>query len=91
MIHPTIGRKVWYWPNGEGVNHSSGQAYDATVVYVYTQGLVNLVVRDHQGNQFPKLCVTLAQDREAQPGECEWMPYQKAQAAKHDADKKEGV
>ena len=83
MIPPTIGRKVWYRSRpGDGAVYDANQPFDATVVHVWSDECVNLVISDHQGNQFVKTSVTLAQDREAQPGECEWMPYQKGQAAK---------
>lgn len=88
MITPTIGRKVWYRPLGysEGAVDSN-QPFDATVVHVWSDICVNLVIRDHVGNQFTKTSVSLAQDREAQPGECEWMPYQKGQAARVESEK----
>jgi hypothetical protein len=96
-ITPTVGRKVWYRPNGailvlpDGTQFSpvqnSDQPMDATVIYVWGERMVNLDVTDHAGNRFIATSVTLLQDGDAySPGAyAEWMPYQKGQAAKADA------
>lgn len=86
MIQPSIGRVVWYRPNlatdGNLARNSVDQPFAAIVTFIYSAELVNLVVFDHRGTPHNRAGVRLAQDREAAPGECEWMPYQKGQAAK---------
>lgn len=104
MIKPTVGRKVWYRPSefdksGPGAMVCpTGAPLDATVIAVWGDRMVNLLVVDSVGKLFPKLSVTLAQEGDPVPvgpdgkevgGYCEWMPYQQGQAKKH-ADKVEG-
>lgn len=100
MITPTVGRKVWYRPSafdmkGPGAMTSAGQQpLDATVIAVWGDRMVNLLVVDVVGKTFPKLSVTLMQDGDAPNmqgpkdsdgnptagGYAEWMPYQQGQA-----------
>ena len=88
MIVPSIGRKVWFRPvAGEHpgmVIFGGEQALDATVVYVWNKRMVNLLVRDHEGREYPVSNVTLVQEGDSIPENsfCEWMPYQRGQAAK---------
>jgi hypothetical protein len=89
MIIPTIGRRVWYWPAGindydmqdiDGIRH----AFDAGIVYVHNERLVNVVVTDHLGFTHRRKNVTLIQPGDEIPQDkprCEWMPFQ-TQAAK---------
>lgn len=96
MIKPSVGRKVWYRSSnfdrqGPGaMNVSTGQPLDATVIAVWGDRLVNVLVTDTSGKQFPKLSVTLLQEGD-EPQKCaasgeiiggyvEWIPYQTAQA-----------
>ena len=103
MIKPTVGRKVWYRPSafdktGPIPMVTSGDApLDATVVCVHGDRMVNLVIFDCYGKQFNKTSVTLIQEGDKPPvnaegavigGFCEWMPYQAAQAKKHEAEAK---
>ena len=83
MIEPTVGRVVLYTPHeGEGANNG-GQPMAATIAYVWGERMVNLSVVDHNGNQFSATSIPLAQDDDiVAPGICEWMDYQKGQAAK---------
>ena len=82
VITPTIGRKVWFRPNGTGSLHPSNlggfvptplsiidndQPLDATVVYVWGDRMVNLAVIDHYGNSFIATSVTMLQPGEAAP------------------------
>ncbi len=88
MIHPTIGRRVWYWPSDDELNEVGGieigdkdQACDAGVVYVHSSTRVNLIVTDHAGNIRPRIYVRLLQEGDERPtvGDepfAEWMPYQ---------------
>ena len=82
MITPTIGRVVWFWPAGAKVE----QPFAATISYVHSDSMVNLSVIDANGNQFAATSITLVQDdaNHALPF-CQWMPYQKGQAAKTEA------
>lgn len=107
IITPTVGRKVWFRPNGclnlQVPNHShyattppaiisQEQPLDATVVYVWNDRTVNLVVFDHYGFPFVASSVTLVQEGDAIPGigfYCEWMPYQTGQARKEQAPARE--
>lgn len=94
MIHPSVGRKVWYRPTlfdkaGVGAMQVAGdQPLDATVIAVWGDRMVNLLVIDIAGKAFPKLSTTLLQDEDLPPpvtgggGYAEWMPYQTGQAKK---------
>lgn len=91
IITPTIGRKVWFWPNGMKLTAAGPlnvfdekQALDATVVCVYGDRMVNLSVKDHGGRVHSVRSCTLLQNGDPVPGGyyCEWMPYQVSQAAK---------
>ena len=96
IIKPTVGRKVWFMPGNETQFTDamgcpvkpkiiSGQPMDATIVYVWGDRMVNLLVVDHIGNPFSLTSVTLVQESDAYiPANrhCVWMPYQKGQARK---------
>jgi len=91
MIKPTIGRVVWM-RNRPG-NISGDQPEDAHVVYVHSDTCVNLAGFDANGAHWAMTSVFLRQDdvpiSELAPfGYCEWMPYQKDQAKKHEGDQK---
>lgn len=95
MIKPTIGHKVWFYPNGAtlagAIANYGGQPLDATVVYVHNDSMINLRVTDHAGNAFPLCSVLLLQDDSVAPlgrAYAAWMPYQKGQAAKAEAVEK---
>lgn len=104
IIKPTIGRKVWFFPAAADIrtleNMGTGhfwkhgeQPMDATIVYVHDDHKVNLAIFDHAGLHHVWPSVYLVQPGDAQdPGplrHCRWMPYQKGQAANHDAAAKE--
>jgi uncharacterized protein (DUF1501 family) len=91
MIKPTVGRVVWFTPKRSltkstfgGIREYDGQPMAATIAYVWTDHMVNLQVIDHDGTAHAKGSVPLIQDGEPKPDGffCEWMPYQKGQAAK---------
>lgn len=90
MITPTIGRKVWFRPNGTTRVDSERQLaiidytapLDATVTYVWNDRMVNLLIVDHYGYTHKATSVTLRQEGDALPHGlyAEWMPYQQGQA-----------
>ncbi len=85
-IKPTIGRIVWYIPDGnegESFEYYSDQPCMAQVTYVHADDVINILVTDHEGNQHPMAGVGLIDCySDSSPGHCEWMPYQKNQAEK---------
>ena len=94
MIVPTNGRVMWYHPMGqpEIVQHDVSKPLTAHVVHVWGDHMVNVVVLDSNGTAHPRTSVPIVQDGSpytAGPSPyLEWMPYQKGQAAKHDAEAK---
>lgn len=101
VIKPTVGRKVWYRPSASDVvgpvpmsvagpadDPSKGQPLDATVIAVWGDRMVSLLVTDIVGRQFPVLSCTLLQEGDERPAAgryAEWMPYQQGQARKEAA------
>jgi hypothetical protein len=85
LIKPTIGRVVWYWPTNRT---QPEQPHAAIIAHVWRDDLVNLAYFDSNGiarhatsvvlrqGEGDQATATMAQDY------CEWMPYQKGQAAK---------
>lgn len=94
IIKPTIGRRVWYRPNGTNglamAVHDNIQPMDAGIVYVWGDRMVNLDVTDHNGNHHAIPSVTLYQEGDPLPtgAYCEWMPFQKGQATKQEGEGK---
>lgn len=97
VILPTVGRVVWYWPDGDEIHRDTGrlnlrdieQPFRADVCHVNADGTINISGNDHDGYAFVRRNVTLLQgDHEGtslpRPF-CSWMPYQRGQAAKADA------
>ncbi|MCY1166562.1 hypothetical protein D9M73_65040 [compost metagenome] len=88
VIPPTVGRKVYYRAPKNGVGllsiYNLEQPCDATVIYVHSERMVNVLIVDHVGNLHPKTSVPFLQpgDDPAQHtnGYVEWMPYQVGQA-----------
>lgn len=96
IITPTVGRKVWYRPSAHDVvgpvpmsvagpadDPSKGQPLDATVIAVWGDRMVNLLVTDIVGRQFPVMSCTLLQEGDERPAAgryAEWMPHQQGQA-----------
>lgn len=88
-IVPTNGRIVWYTPEiadfDRGMVQAGHAPLAAIVTHVWNDRCVNLTVFDSNGFSHPRTTVTLVQDGDLidQHGRyCEWMPYQKGQAAK---------
>ena len=95
IIKPTVGRKVWYRPQGASFLKPDGmvvttpsvygdQPLDATVIYVWNDLMVNLDVTDHAGNRFIATSAILVQEGDHKPSGAyaEWMPYQQGQSSK---------
>lgn len=84
MIHPTIGRRVWFWPALTQVDERRDQPCDAGIAYVHSDRLINISYADHNGVMKSATSVPLLQDDDPKPandGYCEWMPYQQQAAA----------
>jgi hypothetical protein len=87
MIVPTIGRVVWYFPDGEDdadMTKHSDQPFDAHVCYVWSDFRVNLVVFDHDGTMWTRISVPINTAETGSGPHAEWMPYQIGQAKKHE-------
>lgn len=88
MISPTVGSVVWFRKDRNeaesGFAAHSNQPCAAIVAYVWNDRMVNLSVFDHNGSQHSRTSVHLRQPEDPIPSGsyCEWMPYQKGQAAK---------
>jgi hypothetical protein len=95
---PTVGRKVWYRPSafdktGVGAMYcAKDQPLDATIVAVWGDRMVDVLIFDILGKPFAKTSITLKQEGDEMPknaegkeigGYVEWMPYQTGQAKKH--------
>lgn len=91
IIPPTIGRKVWFRPNGVNVIgnkilliYDDTQPLDATIVFISEDKLVNLMVADQAGETHAVMGAMLVQEGGELPPHgscyCEWMPYQVGQA-----------
>lgn len=82
VIPPTIGRRVLVFGAGTaGVNNPS-VPFDAGIVYVWSDGMINVGYRDHNGVPAAMTSVKLL-DRAQQPDDAHgkewyavWMPYQ---------------
>lgn len=87
MIKPSIGRVVWFWENAGIAAHPQAQPHAALVTYVHNDELVNLTVFDSAGYPGAHTSIPLWQGEGERPQgrHCEWMPYQKGQAAKAEA------
>jgi choline dehydrogenase-like flavoprotein len=88
MITPTPGRIVWYWPaDTDPTPKFRGEALAAIVARVISDRQVNLTVFRADGLTYGRHGVQLLQDGDKRPegGFCEWMPFQKGQAAKTEA------
>lgn len=86
MIKPTIGRVVWFWADNVACYDENAQPNAALVTYVYGDDCVSLVVFDKNGDGKARPVISLWQGEGPRPSgpHCEWMPYQKGQAAKQE-------
>lgn len=86
MIKPTVGRVVWFWPNGVPTTAVDAQPHAALIVHVWGDEMVNLAVFDQNGVTYSKTSAELHQGEEAERPKhphASWMPYQVGQAKKH--------
>lgn len=81
MIKPMVGRIVWYWL---GSHTPQREPLAAIIAAVKSDSIVNLAIFDAGGHHGGEENVPLIQDGDERPKGhyCEWMPYQKGQAAK---------
>jgi len=85
MIEPTIGRVVWFYLYVPNSGHKGPLA--AHVCKVSTPSIINVMAISEGGVPRGYENVRLIQDGDEVPDDnyCEWMPYQKGQAAKTEA------
>lgn len=87
MISPSIGRIVWYHPH-ISERDPNAQPLAAIVAKVISDRIVTLGVFRGDGTSFAAQSVPLLQDGDEidlEKAFCEWMPFQKGQAAKAEA------
>ena len=92
MITPTVGRIVWFTKAAMDVTTvQRDQPLAAIVTYVWSDRMINIAYWDANGTFNSATSVPLVQDDEKKPDGffCEWMPYQKGQAAKYEQLEKE--
>jgi len=93
VIQPTLGRIVWFTPSQHDKLVTENDGHCAAIVTkVWNERMVNLTVFDANGNSLPRTSVPLIQEGDIKPDGCcycEWMPYQKGQAARAEALEKE--
>lgn len=70
--------------HGGDQGHPSYQPFDATIVYVHSDSMVNLAINDHGGTPTARHSVPLWNGEGPRPGPtesfAEWMPFQLATA-----------
>ena len=97
VIKPTVGRVVWFYPSqntaeaGFARHPDGGGPYAALIAHVWNDHMVNLSVFDANGAAHPRTSVPMLHGECDVPEHafCGWMPYQKGQAAKTEAAKRE--
>lgn len=92
FIPPTVGRVLWFYPSqrtGESgfARHADGGPYAAIIAHVWDDNMVNLAVFDANGVAHSRTSVPLIHVDGVVPDYafCGWMPFQKGQAARQDA------
>ncbi len=82
MIEPTVGRVVWFLPDGP---HQERPPLAATIAAVNDDGTINIGYLTPEGKHHNECSVPLFQDEEGVPPRrsfCMWTPYQVGQAKK---------
>ena len=92
MTQPTVGRVVWFWPSPDEqmALPREGQPLAAHVAAVSEDGsTVNLQVIDANGHAHARQEVPFCEGGLLPGGQsyADWMPYQRAQHAKQDAER----
>jgi hypothetical protein len=93
MIKPAVGRIVWFRPSSDDLDddifgivyNDKKQPSCAQICYVHNDRMVNISFVDQEGDTYSAQNVRLMHGDEAfNPGGsyCEWMPFQKGQAAR---------
>lgn len=96
MIAPTVGRVVLLFTKDAkydfGYCFTPGKPHVALITAVHSDTLINVVAFDANGKSHPFTSIELKQAEDQKTYGtfwCEWMPYQKGQAAKTEAVEKE--
>lgn len=89
MIQPTNGRIVWFYPASGDADFPPSGPFASIVTWVHSDHLINVCAFDGSGDSHGRQNVYLKQDEDENPAPegayCQWMPYQKGQAAKTEA------
>lgn len=81
-IQPTVGRKILYRPPADQ-GHAEDVRFSADIAWVNEDNTINIAYLNQYGLSFHACGVVIAAGNNlAEPGQCEWMKYQKGQAAK---------
>lgn len=81
LIEPTLGRSILYRPKFSGYDEDTRQA--AIIAKVNYDGTINIATFNEFGVAENEQNVVIVQgDAVPEAGQCEWMAYQKGQAAK---------
>jgi hypothetical protein len=92
IIVPAVGRIVWYWPSPVSKRPIvNNQPFAAQITAVHNDRCVNLSICDANGQHFALTSVPLHQEGDIRQSWAfaEWMPYQKALAARREAEEAE--
>lgn len=84
---PTVGRMVHYWPAdtaNDDVMHilDPKQPFSAQIVWLCDSGLIGVVIHDQAGHRHFRVVPLRQGDEVIALPFCEWMDFQKGQAAK---------
>lgn len=83
MIKPTVGRVVWYYPDG-AMAFPGDKPRAAIIAHVHNDRKINIAWFGRDGSPNQAQGVPLLQDDDPAPNNdefCQWMPYQKDVAA----------
>jgi len=85
IIKPTVGRMLWYYP--EGNTPEANQPLAAQIAFVHSDTDINIGYLDKNGKARSVTSVLLYNEGIPMPTTnfCTWMPYQQGQAQKTEA------